>query len=259
MKKFNLQSKTLILMIVLMSSFQTLTAQEDYKRNVAKVNLTSMAFRNFQVQYERMVTPKISIALAGRIMPEGKIPLLKIAENIVDDPVSFRHLNNMEVSGTSFQPEVRFYLNKTGGPRGFYLAPYLTWSKYDLKYNDFEITLEEEYQGQTYSETKYIDVMGDISGISGGLMIGTQWNLGKFVSLDWWILGASYGSSKGNLQAEFGETLEPEWQNEVRERLEEIDIPNFDMDIRVNDTGATSKLSGPWTNLRMGLSLGIRF
>lgn len=259
MKKFYFTSLFLTCAALTLGFLKPVHAQEEYSSNVVKVNLTSMAFRNFQVQYERMVTPKISIALSGRLMPEGKIPLLKIAESYIDDPVSFRHLNNMEISGKSIQPEVRFYLGKNEGPRGFYVAPYVTWSNYPVKYKDFEITLEQEFQGQVYQETKKFDIKGDISGVSGGILLGSQWNLGKLVTLDWWIIGASYGSSNGNLNTEFGETLAPEWQSEVEQRLQEIDIPKFDMDITVNDRGASSTLTGPWANLRMGLSLGIRF
>lgn len=259
----NLLKKSLFLklcIIVFAGSTNVLNAQQSYESNVVKVNVTAIAFRNFQVQYERMVTPRISVALAGRFMPEGKIPMIGVAENFIDNATAFRDLQNLDVKGTSIQPEVRFYLSRSKeGPRGLYLAPYMTISNYPVKYKDFVFEVEETVGGVTYQDSKTANLDGKVRGISGGLMLGAQWKLGKLLSLDWWIVGASYGSSKGNLNASLDEELSPEWQEALRERLEELEIPRIKMETEVYDRGVRSTLSGPWANLRTGLSLGVRF
>lgn len=45
----------------------------------------------------------------------------------------------------------------------------------------------------------------------------------------------------------------------LQERLDEFTVDGFSLKTDVHSTGADARLSGPWANLRMGLSIGLRF
>ncbi|HLW50159.1 MAG TPA: hypothetical protein VKZ78_04245 [Sphingobacteriaceae bacterium] len=258
---------TLILIILVFSSVggkaqaQADYDRADYDKNVVKLPVTPMIFNNFGLQYERMLSKKISLAVSGRYI-SGMSPIIRgRIESSIDDPTTVKDLNSLTLSGSGFTPEVRFYLGRHDGPRGFYIAPYASFSNYRIGLHEFEVRLEndqvpDEHQGEL---TKKFDLDGKIKGFSGGLLFGAQWRLGKSVYLDWWFLGASYGSANGNLNAISSENLPQEWQDALRERLENLDVPLLKIDPSVHSKGVDSKISGPWAGIRSGLSLGIKF
>jgi hypothetical protein len=252
------------LLVVLMGIFSwpfQSFAQSDYDRNVLKLQLTPLIFNSYGVQFEKMVNERISIAVSSSYMPSFSNFLKNQVETYYDDPQSLDDLQSLDFKRFSFTPEVRFYLGKKEGPRGFYIAPYLNYSSYQLSLDNFTVTLDsegvpEEYQGEF---SRNFNLNGAIKGISGGVLFGTQFKLGKSAYLDWWILGASYGGSNGDLEVISSQPLSQEWQDAVRDRVNEIDIPFVEINTTVSANGATSTLSGPWANVRTGLSLGFKF
>jgi hypothetical protein len=48
-------------------------------------------------------------------------------------------------------------------------------------------------------------------------------------------------------------------QNEIREVLEDVDIPLIEKSVEVNSAGAKVNFDGFWGGLRAGISLGIKF
>lgn len=252
----------MILTVMILSAMVgTVRAQSEYDKNVVKLPVTSMIFNTYGLQYERMLTKKISVAVSGRFMPGLSSVIHDRLESAIDDPNTVRDLQSLELSGNGITPEVRFYLGRHDGPRGFYIAPYASFTKYNVGLHDFAVTLEDdrvpdEYQGEL---TRKFDLDGKINGFSGGLLLGAQWRLGKAVYLDWWFLGASYGTSNGDLNATSSETLTPEWQDALKERLENLDVPLLKLEPTVHAKGVDSKISGPWAGIRSGLSIGIKF
>ena len=85
-------------------------------KNVVKVNLTGLLFKNYGFQYERMLGKKTSIALGYRIQPQSTLPFIDFLESQVDDPESFDVLEKINFGNTAVTPEIRFYLGKKGGP-----------------------------------------------------------------------------------------------------------------------------------------------
>lgn len=242
--------------------FSTLAQTENsepqpYDKNVVKVTLTGIILKNYGIQYERMLSKKTSVALGIRTKPNGSLPLMNFLENQIDDPETFAELEKIQMSNFALTPEVRFYLGKKPGPRGFYLAPFLRYSKSQISISDFEYTVQVEVNQTFYDETRYADLSGDIKGITGGLMFGAQWKLGRSLYLDWWIIGGSYGKSNGTIAAIT--PLTQEEQDGIRTELENLDIPVLDYTVDVNSSGATMKFDGPFASLRGGLSLGIKF
>ncbi len=216
-------------------------------KNILKVNLPALAFKNISLQYERAVGKRTSLAATVRYMPQGKLPFKSTISNWSDDAELDRQLSNTEVGNIAIMPEFRFYLGKKGALRGFYIGPFASFARYnaDLLY---------EYDDGV---TKTIPLSGNVNTITGGLMFGAQWKLSKAISLDWWILGPNYGSSKGDLSGK--QTLSPSEQQSLRDELEDLDIPLTKFTYDVNASGATIDFKGPWAGVRAGICIGFNF
>ncbi len=263
MKNAKITLQVICVLILCIAATPTVYGQSsgtgDEGKNLLKFKATALLLNNYAFQYERMVSPKISVSLSARFMPKGGVPMLGSFESIIDDPRTFNDLEKLKIGGSSFTPEVRFYLGNNEGPRGFYVAPYLSYTTYNATFEDFEFTVEETVQGQTYTETERIDLNGNIRGISGGVLLGIQWKLTDLLYLDWWFLGASYGGSSGDMEARTDRTLDAEWQRALKERVDELSIPLVNIESTVHQNGLDAKIKGPWAGVKSGLSLAFRF
>jgi hypothetical protein len=222
------------------------------KKNILKLSLTSLAFRNVHLQYERVLNKKISISLSFGTIFEGDIPFLSSVESTVDDAESFDKINEVSLSYYSITPEVRFYLGKKGYGKGFYLAPFYRNSRLTLDGVSFEYPNDD-------GGTSSISTSGSISGNTVGLLIGSQFNLGKSVVLDWWIVGPHYGSGSGTLTGVNSEPFSALERSELDAELNELNLPFVDETTEVSAQDIKVLLSGPWGGVRAGLSLGFRF
>ncbi|RYD81046.1 MAG: DUF3575 domain-containing protein [Sphingobacteriales bacterium] len=229
------------------SAFAQDEEAEPEKKNIIKINLPALAFKNISLQYERAVGKRISVAGTVRLMPKSKLPFRSNISKWADDAELDRQLGNAEVGNFAVMPEVRFYLGKKGALRGFYLGPFASFARYnaDLLY---------EYEDGV---TKTIPLSGDVNTITGGLMIGAQWKLSNAVSLDWWILGPNYGVSRGDLSGK--QALTPSEQQSLRDELADLDIPLTKFTYDVNGNGASINFKGPWAGVRAGICIGINF
>lgn len=221
--------------------------------NIVKLNLTAIALKNYSLQYERTLNRKFSVALGIRTMPSTTLPFKNAIVKEVgdDDPDTKNTIETFELSNFSITPEVRVYLSKKGYGRGFYLAPFYRYASYKTS------TLNFDYEGAGTSGT--ISLSGKLTANTAGLMLGAQWAIGKRLSLDWWILGPHYGSGTGDFTGTSSRTLTAEEQNDLRDQLNDLDIPLTDKTVSVNANGASLKLDGPWAGIRAGILLGFRF
>lgn len=232
---------------ILFAQKKEITTTAAPKSNIVKINLSALVFKNISMQYERKVAKSISVAANVRYMPFAKLPFLNEIEKAIDDPSV--PVDRLRVGAIGITPEVRFYVGHKGALRGFYIAPFANYTKYqtDLPLN--------------YSSKTGI-FNGDIAALTGGILFGAQWNLGKSVTLDWWVVGPNYGHASGDLV--LSTTLSPLEQTELRNQIENLkaDAP-FDKLIdsyTVSSTGATMKAKGPWAGLRgLGINIGFRF
>ena len=233
--------------------------QTDYEvkqqMNLFKINLTAIPIRNYSFQYERVLTKKLSVAISYKTMPSGNVPfknsIIKMSDN---DPDVEDMLNKLTMSHSAITPELRWYVGKKGYGRGFYIAPFYRYAKFNAE--NLSVTYEEG--GPTPTENT-ITLEGSNTANTFGLMFGAQWALGKHLVLDWWILGPHVGKSKGEL---IGNSLTPmstEAQNEIRDALESIDIPLIDKTVTVTANRASVAFDGMWGGLRAGISFGIKF
>jgi len=255
--------KTLCSLVLLFSLIFNSLAQEEfydnksYDKNLLKVNLTGLFHKNYGVQYERMLSRKTSISLSYRTQFPGQLPALEFFETLVGDPETFDQIKTIRYANTAITPEIRFYFGKKSGPRGFYIAPYARYSMFDLSLPNFEFAFETSDNDQVFEESRTVELSGDIKAITGGLMLGAQWRLGKAVYLDWWIIGGSFGKSNGQVSALTSLSLEE--QDGLRDELTSFDVPLLDYTVSVDGNGAKLNFNGPFASLRGGISLGFRF
>lgn len=232
----------------------------DYDVNVTKINVLALPFRNISVQYERLVSRKISLGVGVRMIPKGKFPMLNAFESYVDNAETFEELQNIRVSNLAFTIEPRFYFGRHDGARGFYIAPYGRYSTYGLGFEQFEYTVGAEDESGNYrEETHTMALDGQIGGFTGGLLFGSQWRFGRWVYLDWWILGPAYGFATGKLTGSSAVPPNPEAQAVLAEELESLEIPMVNTEAHVDSNGAKLDMKGPWAGIRTGLAVGIRF
>jgi hypothetical protein len=231
--------------------------QKEYiPKNLFKINLTSLVLNNYMGQYERVLGKRVSIAFSYRNMPESTIPFKDLILNQIKDNEgndAEEILNNLKIKNYALTPEIRFYFGQKGYGRGFYIAPFFRYSRFDgsnLKFN---------YEIESDPNEHEIVLKGDITGQTVGVLLGAQWALGKNICLDWWLIGPHFGLGKGNFYGTSSETLTEEMQNEIRNSLEDIDIPMYKKTVSVNASGASMTLDGYMAGIRAGISLGIKF
>lgn len=216
------------------------------KMNVVKTNVTAYAFRNVNLTYERVINKTFSVNVGFGTMGKGSVPFSK---TFVEDT----ELSDAEISMTNFTIEPRIYLGEGYG-KGFYFAPYYRYSSFNIDQVKMAVDFSD-------GSSEDLLITGKATGNSAGLMLGVQWFLGAKENwvLDWWIVGAHYGSGKGDMRGNSPRTLTADEQAELKQQIEDLDIPLFEYTTTTDANGANLKLDGPWAGLRAGLSIGYRF
>jgi hypothetical protein len=222
-------------------------------KNIFKVNLTSMALGNYGFYGERIINNRFSAVLGVNFMPNQNIPFinsLKVVEQDVEGTI-----NNIKINSLALIPELRIYTGKGYG-KGFYLAPYFKYEQFGLSNLTAEFTDNNDVPRQVYLD-------GKIKTYSGGLMIGYQWLIGKnknFV-IDWSMLGAHAGTSKGNLHGIYSGVMTAKEQQDVRNSIDDTlgDISLIKYTSKVDSKNTDVDIKGPWAFFRMGVSIGYRF
>jgi hypothetical protein len=228
-------------------------AKSGHNKNFIKINLTAIALKNYSIQYERVLNKSISIAVAFRSMPSTSIPFKHlILKAVNDDADTKKVIDNFRISDFAFTPEIRFYLSKKGYGRGFYIAPF-------YRYANFKATnLIFDYQN-ILSQQSSINLSGKLTSNTGGILFGTQSKLGKHMCFDLWLFGPHYGAGKGDFTGVSSKPLTPAEQNDLRQKVEDLDIHLTHKTVNVNANGAALSLRGPWGGIRGGISLGVKF
>lgn len=225
-----------------------------HDQNFMKINLTAIALKNYSIQYERVLNKSISIAVSFRTMPTTSIPFKNLILKTVDegDADTKETIENFRINDFAFTPEVRFYLSRKGYGRGFYIAPFYRYANFKATNLTFNYT-------NILNQENSIALAGKLTSNTGGLLFGAQWSVGKHMCIDWWIFGPHYGAGKGTFTGVASKPLTQEEQNDLRQTLEDLDIPLTNKTVNVNANGATLTLDGPWGGVRGGLSLGVKF
>ncbi len=221
--------------------------------NFIKTNLFPILTGNYSLQYERILTEKVSVSLSVSMMPKKGLPFSNLISNsisVTNEDIDF-DINTFRFSSWSLLPDVRYYLGEGYG-KGFYIAPYLKYSQ--IKVHDFNV----EY---TNLEQKVNDITlsGKFRTTTGGVMVGAQWLLGDYICLDWWILGLHFGRGKATFVGDPSWELSTAEQDDLKQELEMVDLPMFGIKSSVTADKVTVTSKNPWYGVRGGLSVGVRF
>ncbi len=260
--------RLLILAVMLFSAVLFLNAQnvnsvpetkQQPQMNFVKLNITSVILKNYAIQYERVLTKRISVALSFRMMPSTSLPFKNKIINSMNNPdqQAIDAIESVKLNNIAITPEVRFYLGKKGYGRGFYIAPFYRFAKYGA--NNLDINFEDNSSGTPVNRT--VVMSGNLNTHTGGLLFGVQWALGKHVALDWWILGPSFGVSSGSLLGVSNTVIPPDGQQEIRNTIDDIDIPMVKKTVSFSsdNKNVMIDLTGPWAGIRSGILLGFKF
>ncbi|MEJ2880696.1 DUF3575 domain-containing protein [Pedobacter sp. GR22-6] len=225
---------------------ETSPAEPEYKNQV-KWNVPAAFLKNFTFQYERAIAKKISVGVHVRFASKSKLPFQGTIESLIDDKEAYDRIKDFKTGNFSISPEVRFYLGEQVF-KGFYLAPFGSYSSYNAS---------GPFRFQSSQGTLDMPLEGNIKTISGGLYIGSQFNVSKRVGLDLFI-GPNFGALSGTISGK--KTLNTDEQNGLRSGLNDLEeIPMVKSKYTVDGNGASVDLDGNWPGLRAGLSVAFRF
>lgn len=234
----------------------TFNEESSEQRNVnfIKLNLTAIALKNYSVQFERILGRKFSAAVSFRIMPTTSLPfrsqITKSIGNVSSNTTDI--INNLQISNFAITPEFRMYLSKKGYGQGFYIAPFYRLANF--KANNLKV----DFTGETGAQNS-LNLSGDLTSNTAGILLGAQWTVGKQLCIDWWIAGPHYGIGKGKFNGVSAKQLTQREQDELYRQINNLNVPFSEKTVHVDANGATMDLSGPWAGMRAGLSFGLRF
>lgn len=233
------------------------------KRHIIKTNVLGYALKNINVSYEYALTSYLSLSVSSGYVPTGKIAFIDLIEDKLKSESSNKDLSNLmktNVGMTTLTFEPRFYLGKGYG-KGFYLAPYYRYTNVyfdNLKFQNKDVyTMNLNFKGRAHAH-------------SGGILVGTQWFLGKEKN---WVIdtfigghyGLSYGSTNSPIDIEglngtLKKTIIQQQKESIKNKVEHRELPGvkeIKADIE-NDTVYTD-IKGFWAGVRVGFSIGYRF
>ena len=221
---------------------------EKDRANMIKLNLSTFILKGIGVQYERKIGQRTSLALGISIIPTSTVAFKNLLEKTIDNPRV--NVDQFKVGATVFTPELRYYFGTKGTFHGFYIAPYFRLGNYHI---EGPVT----YNSSTGSVRTAV-FNGNLSFYSGGLMIGSNFQLSNNIYLDWWILGVGFGAANGNVHATT--SLNVDEQKSLKDQLDRANVPMTTTSNEVNANGATVTSTGSVVGARgLGINIGIRF
>jgi hypothetical protein len=226
------------------------------RKNLFKINLSSIAINHYAFQYERVTRKKQSFAIGFGFSPNVDLPFKNtLSDQFGDNADAVRAIETTKFTKITVTPEYRFYFGKKA-PQGFYLALFARYSNMKIS-QDYTFTPSN---GSLHNA----HITGKINGIGGGVLAGAQWLLGKQqrISIDWWIAGPFIGSMNGDLVGTDPKMNELTAQDraDLENDIESVDIPLWDVDATVGANSVDVKLKGAFYGVRfLGISLGIKF
>ena len=257
--------KVLTLLLCLSVAFFQANSQNtkdstEVTKNLVKLNLSSLFVGNYMAQYERVISKHSSLALAVGYAPNTDLPFKQtLLDNFADNEDAKQAIESTIYTKWTFTLEYRYYLSKTA-PKGFYLAPFIRYMNMELE-QDYPFTPSDNIRHVATVSSKF-------NAFGGGLMLGTQWLIKKHWGIDFWIVGAFYGS---DINAKFHGTdpiggLSPQDIIDLEQDIEDVDIPGYTIDATVTQhpsgkpTTVDATVTGNWYGFRgAGICLVYRF
>jgi hypothetical protein len=244
----------------------SLLAQNDFK-NSFKVNGVGAVTGIISVQYERVLSPNFSFNNTFFYRAQNSIPFgsefdkLAKKHSLGITGVDFENIyvDLAKIGIKGYSPELRYYFGYKKSR--FFLGLFGQYEDFDAL---IPASLEARYDGTVYVLDK-VPVDFDIKTISGGILIGKQFNFGERIVLDFVIIGPHFGKAN---------TVYAKVETSILSRLNESDklflrdkiIERFRLsdsyfDVTVGDQKAEINAfkQVPYLGIRaVGLNVGIR-
>ncbi len=226
------------------------------RKNVVKVNIPSLLLSSYSFQVERVVKPKLSLAMGVSYRPEAGLPFTDfVLDNLVEegDREVRQILEESRFSFKAFTPELRFYPGRRGAPYGLYLAPFIRYAEWDAQ-TAFDFEPDD-------GDPVNLRVTGEMSYFAGGVMLGIH-RVYKRLTFDWWLLGPFFGSVDGVFTAvsSHGMDISEADRRELESRINDIDFNILDVEARVGENNVDILLGGNMVGIRAaGFTIGFRF
>lgn len=243
-----------ICLISLLLSGRTAQAQL-VSPTVVKVNLSGAVFKNYQVQYERILTPRSTITVTAGASIDAPLPFKQaLMDQYGENDDAVRAINRTLFNKYTGTLEYRFYFSGQA-PRGWYIAPFVRYINMDIS-QDYTYTPSDGLLHHAHMNAKF-------NAFGAGILLGHQWLIGNRVTLDLWLLGPFYGT---NVTADFvGE--DPLWKNlkpaditKLHSDIENTTLPGYTTTATIAVPLIEAKLVGPYYGVRaFGVGLGYRF
>ncbi len=216
--------------------------QNKEQRNILKLNLPALAFSAINIQYERQVGDKTSLALG--FVKRFNRPVF----NYIDRDQSTL-IEDVYLSTTALTPEVKCYFNKLfNGP---YVGAYGRWRRNFVGYNYRHI----DVLGLANVDMKYQENILHI-----GALLGYQFNLSNDIYVDFWMMGI--GMSRSEIKGEASTNFDVDYRNYRIDRIFDnlngvyhrtFSFTNDDQDFSFYGEAYRAAFRG------VGVCLGIRF
>ena len=229
-----------------------------HKKNNIKVNLSGFAFNNYNITYERALSNHFSISLGYNYIPNGTFPFLDQLKNNINDANTA--IGNVTLGGYAITPEVRWYAGK--GLRGFYVAPYVRMSSFDVVFpGSYTITYNAPITNTPTTQTFNVTFSGTMKATSAGMMFGIQERLGSSMTLDIWLIGGSYSGTTNRLNGIINPPLpNADAQAQMENKLNSINAGPYQITGKVPTLSTAYVDITNWYGIRgLGITLGVKF
>jgi len=245
--------KRLLIFIFIGISFHAVG--KDLPKNVIKINLAPVFLKTISLQYERTFLRNFSLCL--QFGQSGDMSMGVFMNRYLDSRQnetlekirSTITMKKLYTSGSTYiTPELRLYLSLRGAPKGVYIAPY---------YRIATTKLHAEFMYQdSNSVSQPVNFEGRLNGFYPGVMLGYQKTLLRFITMDVWLGGVQWGSSKATLEAT-GDFHTINKQG-VRDFLQD-NVKDGSADVTIEDNKITANYNGKTIGFRFGFCIGIAF
>jgi hypothetical protein len=245
---------SLVVLFPALPSFSQATRPLGSYQNVIKLNLSSLALKNASLQYERAFGGRVSFGMGASYMPKTGLPFADaLMEQFGHNEDARRAIETTELSLFTLTPEIRFYTGVNMAPSGFYAAPFVRFTYMELA---------QVYSFMASDGVRYNpDVEGSLSYISGGLLLGYQFPIGKRFNLDIWIAGPYVGAMSGDfIGIDRKANMSTAAKEDLKRDIESFELPLTTIEATVGSDQVDVVLGGGILGIRaLGFALGFKF
>lgn len=221
-----------------------LTAQ-DYNHGLS-LGVPGLIVGNINVGYEKVLSENKALAFhVGVFVPREVTVSLTFGDETAAEVLE--ELDN-NVQGLSIVGEYRMYAGDKGAPFGFYVAPM-------VRYNNYEMTVGADFDGET------AEVQTKLNRIGLGLQLGTQFQLGERMTLDWYFLGLTIDQNTITIEASSNnpDTDFQEIEEDLQADVDDLPLYSDEIELTSGNDFVKAKGSIIGLGLRSGLTIGYRF